>query len=394
MEQMKFEMGDPQQEAPKRIKKKTAPRRTLRVLLAVVALVLAAVAAFVLLDRTAFDGLRRSIAYMQAEKDESGCAKLYQYNGDGTSVYADLDGCLLVASGKEITLLDAKGNAVYHTALQAGQVAVTAEDGFAVVYEIGGKSLHLLDSKGLVKEMTIEGEIFSVEMGAGGKFAVTLKKTGYKTAVSVYNGKGEPLYEFSSAQKYLMTAAVSENGKYMAAAAMGQDSGTFVSSLQIYKLTSDTQQADASVDGGVYELGAVDGRFCAVTDKALCFVKNDGAGTEYSYQGATLSRCSLGGGKFAAVLLENYSSGGLTHLATVNTAGEEIASLAVESEVLDLSAAGRYLTVLYSNRLVIYDQKLQPCTVLEDVSSARRVLMRADGSAVLVGTNAASLYLP
>ena len=120
MEQMKFEMGDPQQEAPKRIKKKTAPRRTLRVLLAVVALVLAAVAAFVLLDRTAFDGLRRSIAYMQAEKDESGCAKLYQYNGDGTSVYADLDGCLLVASGKEITLLDAKGNAVYHTALQAG----------------------------------------------------------------------------------------------------------------------------------------------------------------------------------------------------------------------------------------------------------------------------------
>ena len=394
MEQMKFEMGDPQQEAPKRIKKKTAPRRTLRVLLAVVALVLAAVAAFVLLDRTAFDGLRRSIAYMQAEKDESGCAKLYQYNGDGTSVYADLDGCLLVASGKEITLLDAKGNAVYHTALQAGQVAVTAEDGFAVVYEIGGKSLHLLDSKGLVKEMTIEGEIFSVEMGAGGKFAVTLKKTGYKTAVSVYNGKGEPLYEFSSAQKYLMTAAVSENGKYMAAAAMGQESGTFVSSLQIYKLTSDTQQADASVDGGVYELGAVDGCFCAVTDKALCFVKNDGAVTEYSYQGATLSRCSLGGGKFAAVLLENYSSGGLTHLATVNTAGEEIASLAVESEVLDLSAAGRYLTVLYSNRLVIYDQKLQPCAVLEDVSSARRVLMRADGSAVLVGTNAASLYLP
>ena len=394
MEQMKFEMVDPQQEAPKRIKKKTAPRRTLRVLLAVVALVLAAVAAFVLLDRTAFDGLRRSIAYMQAEKDESGCAKLYQYNGDGTSVYADLDGCLLVASGKEITLLDAKGNAVYHTALQAGQVAVTAEDGFAVVYEIGGKSLHLLDSKGLVKEMTIEGEIFSVEMGAGGKFAVTLKKTGYKTAVSVYNGKGEPLYEFSSAQKYLMTAAVSENGKYMAAAAMGQESGTFVSSLQIYKLTSDTQQADASVDGGVYELGAVDGRFCAVTDKALCFVKNDGAVTEYSYQGATLSRCSLGGGKFAAVLLENYSSGGLTHLATVNTAGEEIASLAVESEVLDLSAAGRYLTVLYSNRLVIYDQKLQPCAVLEGVSSARRVLMRADGSAVLVGTNAASLYLP
>ena len=394
MEQMRFEQGDLQQEAPKRIKKRQPPRRRLRALAVVAAAVLAVVAAFVLLDRTAFDGLRRSIAYMQAEKDESGCARLFQYSSDGSSRYADLNGSLLVASANEITLLDDKGNAVYHTALQFSQVALSAADGQAAVYEIGGRTLYLLNSRGLVQQMDLEGDIFAVQMGRSGRFAVTLKKTGYKTAVSVYNGKGEPLYEFSSAQKYLMTAAVSENGKYMAAAAMGQDSGTFVSSLQIYKLTSDAQQADASVDGGVYELGTVDGRFCAVTDKALCFVKNDGAVTEYSYQGATLSRCSLGGGKFAAVLLENYSSGGLTHLATVNTAGEEIASLAVESEVLDLSAAGRYLAVLYSNRLVIYDQKLQPCAVLEDVSSARRVLMRADGSAVLVGTNAASLYLP
>ena len=78
MEQMKFEQGDLQQEAPKRIKKRQLPRRRLRALAVVAAAMLAVVAAFVLLDRTAFDGLRRSIAYMQAEKDESGCARLFQ----------------------------------------------------------------------------------------------------------------------------------------------------------------------------------------------------------------------------------------------------------------------------------------------------------------------------
>ena len=394
MEQMKFEMGDLQQDAPKRVKRKAIPRGKLRALLLAVLLVLGLVAAFVLLDRTAFDGLRRSIAYMQADKDENGCVRLYQYNGDGTSCFADLNGSLLVASNKEITLLDDKGSTVYHTALQMGQAAVSAEDGFGVVYEIGGKDLYLLDGKGLVRQMTMEGEIFSVEMGQSGRFAVVLKKNGYKTAVSVYNGKGEPLYDFHSAQKYLMTAAVSENGKYMAAAAMSQDGGSFVSSLQIYKLTSDALRADAALTGGVYEIGTVNGAFCAVTDKALCFVKNDGTVSTYDYRGGSLSRCGLGGGKFAAVLLENYSSGSLTHLATVNTAGEEIASLSVENEVLDLSAAGRYLAVLYSNKLVIYDRNLQECSVLEDVSSARRVLMRSDGSAVLAGTNAASLYLP
>ena len=176
MEQMKFEMGDLQQDAPKRMIKRRPPRKKIRGQLIGIAGELAAVAAFVLLDRTAFDGLRRSIAYMQAEKDESGCAKLYQYSGDGTSCYADLNGSLLVASGQEITLLDDKGNTVYHTALQAGQVAVSAEDGYAAVYEIGGKSLYLLDHKGLVKEMPLEGEIFAVEMGRGAKFAMNQKK--------------------------------------------------------------------------------------------------------------------------------------------------------------------------------------------------------------------------
>ena len=107
-----------------------------------------------------------------------------------------------------------------------------------------------------------------------------------------------------------------------------------------------------------------------------------------------MARCSINGGKFAAVLLENYSSGGLTHLATVNTAGEEIAALTVDSQVLDLSAAGRYVAVLYTSSLVIYDRNLRQCAVLEDVNFARRVLMRSDGSAVLAGTNSASLYLP
>lgn len=394
MEQMKFEQGDLQQDQPKRVKKRQPPRRKLRALLVVIAAVLAVVAAFVLLDRTAFDGLRRSIAYMQAEKDESGCARIYQYNGDGTSRYADLDGSLLVASNNEITLLDDKGSAVYHTALQFSQVAVSARDGQAAVYDIGGRTLYLLDSGGLVRQMDLGGDIFTVEMGRGGKFAVTLKKTGYKTTVSVYNGKGEPLYDFNSAQNYLMTAAVSENGKYMAAAAMSQDSGSFVSSLQIYKLTSEAMQAEGTIEGGVYAIGAVNGRFCAATDKALSFVKTDGTVTAYDFKGASLSRCSLGADKFAAVLLENYASGGQTHLATVNAAGEEIAALTVDSEVLDMSAAGRYLAVLYSNKLVIYDQKLRECAVLEDVSSARRVLMRSDGAAVLAGTNAASLYLP
>ena len=66
---MEFTRGNPQEDAPKRIAKKDL-RRWLR--LGLVALVLVAVVTTALLwDGTAFDGLRRSIIYRAAEKDEN-----------------------------------------------------------------------------------------------------------------------------------------------------------------------------------------------------------------------------------------------------------------------------------------------------------------------------------
>ena len=50
--------------------------------------------------------------------------------------------------------------------------------------------------------------------------------------------------------------------------------------------------------------------------------------------------------------------------------------------------------VLTGEELVIYDKQLNPCAQLQEVSQAREVLMRSDGSAVLAGSMAASLYLP
>ena len=46
------------------------------------------------------------------------------------------------------------------------------------------------------------------------------------------------------------------------------------------------------------------------------------------------------------------------------------------------------------DHLTIYDKDLQEYAVLKDVSAAGTVLMRSDGSAVLTGASAASLYLP
>ena len=79
---------------------------------------------------------------------------------------------------------------------------------------------------------------------------------------------------------------------------------------------------------------------------------------------------------------------------TVDDQGEEIASLEVRDEILSISAAGRYLGVLYLDRLVIYNEDLQEYAALNGISYSRSVLMRQDGTALLAGSQEAELFLP
>ena len=69
--------GNVQEDAPRRVARKKKPRRKWLWFTLVVLLIMAGVAAAVLWDANSFDGLRRSIIYARAEKDETGIAKLY-----------------------------------------------------------------------------------------------------------------------------------------------------------------------------------------------------------------------------------------------------------------------------------------------------------------------------
>ena len=81
-------------------------------------------------------------------------------------------------------------------------------------------------------------------------------------------------------------------------------------------------------------------------------------------------------------------------LVTVDDDGEEIASLDVAEEVRDVSACGRYLSVLYADRLVVYNRQLQVYATLHGPEHTREVLTRADGSVLMIGADSAELFLP
>lgn len=387
--------GDLQEEQPRRLQQKKKPRKWLWLTL-IVLVVLGAVAAAVLWDANSFDGLRRSIIYARAEKDETGCAKLYYYENDATSRFAAIDGSLVTVAANQVRLLDERSQVLYQNSVRFLHPDLVSGGGVAVAYDIGGTALYALDSKGLRWQQETEGELLAVTVNPHGYVTAVYNKSGAKAAVTVWDSNGAAVFTFQSAQRFVMTAALGQDDRTLAAVTMGQENGKFQSFLVLYHTDSDKMVVTTPVDGGVaYALETLQREFCAVTEQGLYLLDSGGElKASYSYGGQFLRRCVVGDGGWAALLLSRYKSGGYASLITVDGDGNELGGCDIDGEVLDISTAGRYVAVLFSDRLTIYDKYLTEVATLPDVSEVRAVLMRADGSAVLAGASGASLYLP
>lgn len=396
MDRMEFDQGNLQEEAPRRVQRRKRPELKPIWFAAVAVVLLAVVLIAALTDTTAFDGLRRSVTYARAKKDETGCAQLYHYAADRTSCFASLDGSLAIVTNSQLLVMQEDGQVVCNETVKWTSCTVAGTGSLAAAYDIGGSDVYVLNAQGLVRKITCGGEILSVTLTREGRLAVTLNERGYKAAVEVYNEDGVKEFAFHSADSFLMTSSVSRDGKEMAAVTMGQSQDSFTSSIVLYKL--DRQEAYATCDlagVAVYDLGLVGKRYCAVAEDSLHFIDQKGrAAASYSYDGGVLRRCSLGGDGYAAVLLGRYKVGSQLRLVTVNSDGKELGSLDLDGDVLSMSACGRYVAVLFADRLVIYNKNLKEYATLQGVSSAGDVLMRSDGSAVLAGSAAASVFLP
>ena len=229
-----------------------------------------------------------------------------------------------------------------------------------------------------------------------GVLAVTAGLENYKGGVTVYDDHLEPLFLYRASERFVIDACVTEDNRQMAAVTLGQENSVFVSSIVLYELGKEEPSATYDVSDGLEAaIGQLGDYLVTVSD--TCFTAAPLSGqveATYPYNGTYLREFDLGGEDFAALLLNRYKSGSVGRLVTVDPEGQEIASLDVNQEILSISAAGNYLAVLYMDSLVIYTRELEVYAVQEGTDAAREVLMRDDGSALLLASESAWLFLP
>jgi hypothetical protein len=398
MDEIEFRPGDVQDDTPPQRIQKRKPNRRLGRIIAGIAAGAILIAVAVLWSSPLFDTLRRAVSYHKLDLDANHCAVAYTYDSDNSNRYAALGNALVAASNSHIGVYAQGGDTIYDANVKFQNVAVQAAGDRVAVYDIGGTDVYVLQESGLVGKVTTPGEqgIFSAVLTDDGYLTVTAGKSGYKAAVYVYNAKQELVFEYDSSDRFAMIACAAGGGRYVATAAMGQANGAFLTDTVLYKLSGTEVYAEYNATGGmVYQMGLLSGTLCEIAEDRMDLLSTSGELIKsYSYDGGYLRGASLSGDGFAVVQLDRYKSGSQGRLVTLNKKGEEIGSLELTGEVVSLSAAGRYVAVLYADKLVIYDTNLTVCNELDAVTSTHSVLARRDGSAVLIGSSSASLYLP
>ena len=362
-------------------------------------LVLAAVLGVVVFaayrDGTGFDVLRRYFNYGKAEQATGVLG--YAYDPSSNHRFASLGNSLVVLTETSLSVQDGQGNTTWSTGVKMEHPALHTNGSRAVAYDVGGTDLYVVDAAGEVWSFTAdEAEpLISARLNSAGWLAVTAEKKNNKGAVKVYNAEMGEFFEFQSSRRFVMDGYVTDDCKRLAAVTLGQEESTFVSNIVLYNLNETEPFANYALADGLVTAIGQDESLIAVCDTCLAFAGTDGElKATYSSGGAYLREYALGGDDFTALLLNRYSSGSVGRLVTVDQEGQEVGSLDINEEVLGISAAGRYLAVLYANRLVVYTPDLQVYATLNGTDYARSVLMRSDGSAILLGSETAKLFLP
>lgn len=346
-------------------------------------------------DGTGFDALHRYFNY--GSTAESGVVA-YRYDAENSNRFALIGDRLVVLSNTSLRLLAADGSEVWSTNVKMTNPALTQGGNYVAAYDVGGQSLYVLDENG--QRLTIETEndepLISAKLNQKGMLAVTAGQRSQKGIVSVYDADMQLIFQYHSSRRFVSDAYVTDNGKYLAAVTLGQENSVFVSNIVLYDLKQTDPFGNYDIeDGLVVDMGSLQGQLVMVTDTALVFASDNGTITgTYEYSEPFLREYDIAGEDYVALLLNRYKSGSVGRLITVEPDGSEIASLDVHQEVLDLSANGRYLAVLYTDQLVIYNRELQVYSTLHGVGRAQNVLARGDGSVLILTADSAELFLP
>ena len=376
----------------------------LRVLAFLLTLILIVGAVFLIAnhDRLNLDSLKRYFTYRSLERNDSGQAVSFPYSSSSSDIFATWNNDLLVCSSGGVKLYSGGGVCYIEDSLQLQQPAAEVRGDTAAIYSVGGDTVYIYRDRTLFHTIKIENSsILSVRLNQAGWLALTSQQSGYKAVITVYDDQMEKRAAFRLSSAFVTDAVITDNCKAIATVSLGQDGTAFESTLSFYPIPTQqssgvdydlTPSSTRSLGNNVILTMESNDSLWLLGDYGVSIWNSEKLNT-WSCQDKYLKNYAFSG-DFAAMLISKYRLTSQAELYTIDSNGNASVGRTINEQVLSMSAAGKYVAVLTADRLDIYTRNLDLYRTLQGTNGANEVLMRDDGSALLIGNESAHLYIP
>lgn len=342
------------------------------------------------------DNLQRIRAYaslgLTAEPEDR---NTIPFASGGYTDVAPFAGGLAVADSD--TLYVARPGGLSQLTLQLGyaHIVLDAAEEYILAYDRGGAGLTVTNALTPLEldwgEETMDSPILNASMGRDGSFAVVTDEAGYKTAVRVFNRDQQFVFKWLTSEYYVQSAAVSPDGRHMAALAFRQEGTALAGKLLLFNLSRQEVAAECSLDTALgLEVRFLNNNVAAAVCDTGAYLVDLRGETVHTQRYATsdLIGFSFDDGALA-LACRSYTKSARAEIVVIRAGGAVTDPLLMSEELAGLSMANGSLAVLTTAGLHIYDANLDPLWTDATAAGGRRVLLQPDGTAcVLFGKEA------
>ncbi|HHW31169.1 MAG TPA: hypothetical protein GXX20_05775 [Clostridiaceae bacterium] len=137
------------------------------------------------------------------------------YDGRERPSFSVLKQYIIKCTREHIIMLDKDGNQVWTRSIQMDKPIVKTNGSEAVVADVGGMDIYVLQAKGVKWEARSEGKIVNADISKEGFVTVIEEAKGFRGRVRVYDPLGIEMFNRSIAERFILSAKVSPSSKQL-----------------------------------------------------------------------------------------------------------------------------------------------------------------------------------
>lgn len=299
--------------------------------------------------------------------------------------FASFKNGLAVAADSEIKFFTSTGRMTLSLGSDCVNPKICTSNNNALVYDQGRKHFSVYNSFVSLYSENLDYPISCADMADNGAFVVTTQSAKYASVLKIYDNSFKLRHEYNKNDRVL-SVAMSDNGRYVAALSMSAEDGQSVVFVSLVDCKKNEANAIFEIKGSLpyYCKFLGDDRILLLcNDKMYVMDKKGKVQSEHAHP-SSLTFSSVYDGN-VALAYNNENAPGESKVAVFNSDGKLFFSANVTGNVKDVKLGKGCIYLLYQDKIERIDMSFGVRSVTELNGENAEILVLNDGEVLVCG---------